>query len=197
MNKIISIVSIVLLLSSCDAAKQAAGSAYSLTQCEYQYNSIAGLTLAGVNLQNVNSLSSLNPLTAAGLVAAFTSGGSLPLQFTLNLNVKNPGTHSAALSGLQYILEIDGVQMTEGALSNQFSVAAGATSVMPVAMSFDLRKAMSGQSADAIKNLAYNFVGLGDSSSKVTLKLRPSMMISGQSITSPVYIPVSFSYGGK
>lgn len=197
MKKIICLFSIVLVLFSCDVAKQAAGSAYSLTQCEYQYSSISGLNLAGVNLQNVNSLSSLNPLSAAGLLSAFSSGGSLPLQFTLNLNVKNPGTYAAALSGLQYILEIDGIQMTEGAVNNQFSVPAGGNSILPVMMSFDLRKAMSGQSADAVKNLAYNFAGLGSSASKVTLKLRPSMMIGGQSIISPVYIPVSFSYGGK
>lgn len=196
MKKIVLLLSLLLVLFSCDVAKQTAGSAYSFTQCEYKYSSISGLTLGGVNLQNVNSLSSLNPLTAAGLLSAF-SGNSLPLQFTLNLNVKNPGTHQAALSGLQYILEIDNVQMTEGAVNQAFSVPAGGNSVLPVAMSFDLKKAMSGQSADAVKNLAFNFAGLSNTASKVTLKLRPSMMIGGQSIISPVYIPVSFSYGGK
>ena len=168
--------------------------AYNLIQCEYSYKSIAGLTLNGVNLQNTNSISSLNPLTAASLLAAFSSN-SLPLQFTLNLNVKNPGKNIAALSGMQYILEIDDVQMTQGMLNQSFSVAAGQTSTMPVAISFDLKKALSGQSADAVKNLAFNFVGLGDTASKVTLKLRPSMMIGEQTVTSPVYIPVSFSYG--
>ncbi len=194
MKKLISLFSLVLIFFSCDVAKQVAGSTLSLTQCEYKYNSISGLSLAGVNVQNVTSLSSLNPLTAASLVSAFTKS-SLPLQFTLNLDVKNPGTQVAALSGLQYILEIDNVQMTEGLLNQQLSVPAGGTSGLPMTLSFDLKKVLSGQSADAVKNMAFNFIGIGDTPSKVTLRLKPSMSIAGQQITSPVYIPVSFTYG--
>ncbi len=194
MKKVISLLVLALVIFSCDVAKQAVGGAYNLTQCQYSYNSISSLNLGGVDLQNVNSLTSLNPLSAASLLSAF-SKSSLPLQFTLNLNVKNPGAQSAALSGLQYILEIDNVQMTEGILNQQLSVPAGGTSGLPVQMSFDLKKVLSGQSADAVKNMAYNFVGLSDTPSKVTVKLRPSMSIGGQVVTSPVYIPVSFTYG--
>ncbi len=194
MKKTISLLSVILLFLSCDVAKQVAGSAYNLTQCQYTYKSISGLNLGGVDLQSATSLSSLNPLTAASLLASL-SKSSLPLQFTLNLNVKNPGTQAAALSGLQYILEIDDVQMTEGLLNQQLSVAGGATSTLPMQLSFDLKKVLSGQSADAVKNMAFNFAGLSDTPSKVTIKLRPSMSVGGQVITSPVYIPVSFTYG--
>lgn len=195
MKKVVLFISIILIYVSCDVVKKTAESAYSLTQCEYKYGSITGLTLGGVNLQNVSSLTS-NPLAAAGLLSAF-SGSTLPLQFTLNVNVKNPGTQVAALSGLQYILEIDGIQMTEGLVNQALSVPAGGNSVLPVQMNFDLKKAMSGQSADAVKNLAYNFAGLSNTASNVTFKLRPSMTIGGQIVTSPVFIPVSFTYGGK
>jgi hypothetical protein len=182
---------------SCDVAQQLTGT-YNMTQCKYDYQSISNLSLAGINLQNVNSLSSLNPLTAANLVAAFaTQNGSLPLQFTLNLNVINQGTQNALLNGLAYILEIDGVQMTTGALDSKLEVASGQKAQLPVALSFDLKKVMSGQSLTAIKNLAFNFAGIGDASSNVTIKLQPTLFLGGKAYKSPTYIPVSFTLNKK
>ncbi|MDR2683005.1 MAG: hypothetical protein LBB64_03935 [Dysgonamonadaceae bacterium] len=194
MKKLILLCSLVTILLSCDVAKQVANSALAFSQCQYEYTSISGLTLAGVNLQNVNSISSLNPLAAAGLLTAVTQK-TLPLQFTLNLNVKNPNTHTASLSGLQYILEIDDIQMTQGSLNRSIQVPGNGTAILPINMAFDLRSILSGKSADAVKNLAFNFTGLGDAPSKVTIRLKPSMSIGGQTIASPVFIPVSFTYG--
>lgn len=193
MKKIITLVLTVFICFSCDVAQQLAG-AYSLTQCKYSYNSISGLSLAGINLQNASSLSSLNASSAAALVAAFaTSSGSLPLNFTLNLNVENPNMQTALLNGLGYILEIDGMEMTSGSLTQQFQVGANQTATLPLTLGFDLKKVMSGQSLDAMKNLAFNFAGIGSSSSNVTLKLQPSLLIGTQTIKSPSYIPVSFT----
>ena len=194
MKKAIFFLCFSVIFSSCDVLQQLAG-AYNFTQCEYEYNSISGLTLSGVNVQNVTSLTSLNPLTMANLLASFSGNSPLPLQFTLNLNVKNPNLTAASLSGLQYILEIDGVQMTEGMLNKAVSIASGESTVVPVLLSFDLKEVLSGQSAEAVKNFAFNFVGLGSAESNVTMKLRPSMMIGNQNVTSPTYIPVSFTYG--
>ena len=193
MKKIIVVFSLVVVaLTSCKVAK----SIYNLKNCEYKYHSITGLTLAGVNLQNVTDLSSLNPLTASGLIAAFSSERTqLPLKFTLNLNVKNPTTSDALLDGLAYILEIDDVEMATGSVDSRLQIAPGETSILPLSVNFDLRKVMSGQSANVIKNLAFNFVGLSDQPANVTIKLKPSLTIGGQVIDSPSYIPVSFVYG--
>lgn len=183
----------VAVLFACDVAKQLSGT-YNMTQCKYEYQSISGLSLAGINLQNVNNISSLNPLNAAKLLAAFTSSsGNLPLNFTLNLNVTNPGVQTALLNGLSYILEIDGIEMTQGLLNKQIQVAAGGTSVLPVELAFDLKKVLSGQSLEAMKNLAFNFAGIGTASSNVTFRLKPNFNIGGKTISSPNYIPVSFT----
>jgi hypothetical protein len=192
MKKIIAFIGISILMFSCDVVQQVAGT-YQLTQCKYDYNSISGLTLGGINFQNVNSLSSLNPLNLATLMSAFSSGsGSLPLSFTLNLDVANPGTQAAILSGLGYILEIDGHEMTTGFLDQKMQINGGQKAVLPVNMSFDLKKVLSGESLTTIKNLAFNFAGIGDSSSDVTFRLKPSFTVGNQVIASPNYIPVSF-----
>ena len=192
MKKIVVLFSIVVALTSCKVAKNIS----SLKHCEFKYHSITDITLAGVNLQNVTDLSSLNPLTASGLIAAFTSEKTqLPIRFTLNLNVKNPGKTEVLLNEFTYILEIDNVEMTTGAMDSRLQVAPGETSVLPLSLNFDLRKVMSDQPANVIKNLAFNFVGLSDQPANVTLKLKPSLTIGTQTINSPVYIPVSFMYG--
>ena len=190
MKKIIALFSLALVMFSCDVGKSLVG-AYSLTQCKYDFNSISNLSLGGVNLGSDNLVSS-----ALALTTLFTKN-TLPLQFTLNLDVKNPGTQAALLNELQYILEIDGIQMTTGSMDSRLQVAPGETGKLPVNLSFDLKQAMSGQSADAIKNLALNFVGIGSEPTKVNFQLKPSFDIGGQLMQSPAFIPVSFSFGGK
>ena len=197
MKKIIALFGLIIISFSCDVAKQIAGT-YALTQCKYDYNSIAGLTLAGINLQNITNLSALNPLSAANLLAAFTTtSGSLPLSFTLNLDVTNPGTQTAILNNADYILEIDGLEMTQGFFNNQLQVEAGKKSLMPIGMSFDLKKVMNDKSLEAIKNLAFNFAGIGNASSNVTVKLKPSFIVGGNTIATPNYIPISFTLNKK
>ncbi|MCL1937098.1 MAG: hypothetical protein FWF52_01720 [Candidatus Azobacteroides sp.] len=197
MKKIIAIIGICTLMYSCNLAQQVV-SAYQLTQCKYDYHSISGLSLAGINMQNISSLSSLNPLNLATLTAAFaTKDGSLPLNFVLNLDVSNPGTQAAILNGLGYILEIDGHEMTTGTLNQKLQVDGGQKAVLPIQMSFDLKKALSGESLTSIKDLAFNFAGIGNKSSDVTIRLKPSITVGNQVINSPDYIPVSFKLNNK
>jgi hypothetical protein len=193
MKKIIAFVGIAVFFFSCDVAKQVAGT-FALTQCKYDFHSISGLNLAGINMQNINSVSSLNPLAAANLIAAFASPeGSLPLSFTLNLNITNSGAQTAILNSINYILEIDGIEMTQGLVNRQMQIESGNVAILPIAMAFDLRQVLSGRSMDAIRNLAFNFAGIGNATSNVTVKLRPSFVVGGNTVSMPNHIPVSFT----
>jgi hypothetical protein len=94
-------------------------------------------------------------------------------------------------------LEIDGVEMTTGYLDSKLQVAGGQKALLPVNLVFDLKQVMSGESLTAVKNLAFNFAGIGDASSKVTMRLQPTLSVSGKSYKSPGYIPVSFTLNNK
>ncbi|MDR1526915.1 MAG: hypothetical protein LBS46_04495 [Dysgonamonadaceae bacterium] len=195
MKKLMAFIGIWVMISSCDVAQQLLGT-YQMTQCKYEFNSISGLTLAGIHLQNANGLTSLDPMNLLTLTSAFSGkGGSLPLNFTLNLNVTNPGVQAAVLNGLRYILEIDGYEMTTGSLQKQLQINGGQKIVLPVQMAFDLKQVLNNESLEAIKNLAFNFAGIGNGSSNVTVKLKPSFMLGNQEIAHPTYIPVSFQLG--
>jgi hypothetical protein len=127
------------------------------------------------------------------LTSAFTSkSGTLPLNFILNLDVTNPGTQAAILNGLGYILEIDGLQMTTGSIQQKLQIDGGQKALLPIQLGFDLKQVLSGESLESIKNLAFNFAGIGSATSNVTFRLKPSFSISGKTVESSSYIPVSF-----
>ena len=192
MKKFITFLSLSFLMFSCDVANQVMGT-YQLTQCKYEYQSISGLTLAGINLQNANGLASLNPLSLASLTSAFSSkNGSLPFNFTLNLGISNPNIQAAIINGLGYILEVDGHELTTGTVDKHLQIDGGQRSVLPINMAFDLKKALNGESMESIKRLAFNFAGIGNETSNVTIRIKPNFKVGNQIIAAPNYIPVSF-----
>ena len=79
-----------------------------LTKCDFRLESVQHLNLAGVNVQNVKKVSDLNMLDAANLAAAISSQ-KFPLDFTLNIEAKNPNTAAAGMSQIDWILLIDDI----------------------------------------------------------------------------------------
>jgi LEA14-like dessication related protein len=125
------------------------------------------------------------------------NASSIPLNFTLNLDVKNPNSGAAAFQALHYIIMIDDIQFTTGNVQQAFSVGANETKQLPMAIGFDIAELMKNHSKSAITNVVKNILGLSDTPSKVTVQLKPSFKVGEQMFTSPIYIPVSFSFGGK
>lgn len=185
----VCMLAVMTMLSGCSSLQ----SAYNLKNCSYNYKSISNLTLSEMNLSN--GVSALNAAKILGILNGSTS--SIPLDFTLNLDVYNPNTSQAAFQAMNYIIQIDDVEFTTGYLTQAFSVDAGETKQLPINIGVDLAQLISNNSKDAIINIAKNFAGIGSEKSKVTVQLKPTFNVGGSLITSPVYIPVSFSFGGK
>jgi LEA14-like dessication related protein len=181
-----------LTLSGCDVLQSTLASAYNLANCDYKYNSISNLTVSGINLSK-----GLTPLMIPAVMAILEGkASSIPLNFTLNLDVKNPNAGTAAFQALQYIVAIDDVNITNGNFNKAFSVDGGATKLLPMELGVDIAQLMKNNSKDAVLNIVKNFIGIGDNPSKVTVQLKPSFKVGEQSFTSPVFIPVSFNFGG-
>lgn len=183
---------VFFILSGCNVAKEIGG-AYNMTQCKYDYKSISSLRLSGMDLSNGISVTYIPKLTSI----LTGNASSIPLDFTLNLNVTNPNQAAAMLYGLQYIVSVDNIDFTTGSLNQSLNIPAGDTQVLPVNIGVDLATLMKNNSKSSIEKIAKNFIGLSSDKSNVTVQLKPSFMIGGQVITSPSYIPVSFSFGGK
>ncbi len=182
----------ILFLSGCDVAKQVGG-AYNLTQCKYDFNSISALNIAGMDLSR-----GINAMQILQLTPVLTGQAtSVPLNFTLNLDVTNPNQTAAMLHGLQYILSIDNVQFTTGTINQSLNIPSGEKQMLPLAIGLDLATLLKGETKNAVENIIKNFIGINNKQSQVTLQLRPTFMIGDRAIASPAYIPVSFSFGGK
>jgi hypothetical protein len=171
-----------------------------MVNCKYDFRSLSGISVAGVNVSQ--GLTLLDAPRILNLLSG--SAQSIPVVCTVNLDVTNPNATDAIMNGMDYVLSIDGVEFTSGAVARQLSIAPGGAGVLPLAMSFDVATLLRGESRDAVMGAVRNLVGMSglasvgaDQPSRVTLNLRPSFDVAGQRVTSPVFIPVNFSFGGK
>ena len=180
---------LLVTLPGCDVMKEFGG-AYNITQCKYSFNSISGVNLAGTNISKNFALSDAFRLTSM----LTGNSSSLPLSFALNVDVMNPNNSAALLHGLEYILNIDGVQFSTGTTNQSLNIPAGGTQVLPLSIGVDLIQLMKGESKDAVVNIAKNIIGIGDKKSGITIQLKPTFMIAGKAIKSPSYIPLNFTY---
>ncbi len=188
--------SITMMFTGCGTVGESfegLSSAYNITKCEYNYRSISNLSLSGMNLSNGVSLTNIPKVVS---VLSGTAS-SIPLDFILNLDIKNPNATAAALNGLQYIISVDDIQFTTGQVNQAMSIASGATQTLPLNIGVDLATLMKGNSKSAVENIAKNFLGIGSQKSNVTVQIKPTFLIGNTPVTSPMYIPVNFSFGGK
>lgn len=192
-KKIFTLLVIITTLVSCDSVQKSLSSTYNLINCEYNYKSISGLSISGIDLSKGLSVTSIPKVTSI----LTGSASSIPLNFTLNLDVKNPNESAAVLNGMQYIISIDDVQFTTGSVNQALNIAGGSSQTLPLTIGVDLASLMKSNSKDAVINIAKNFLGMGSQKSNVSLQLKPTFMIGNVPVTSPVYIPVSFSFGGN
>jgi LEA14-like dessication related protein len=189
--KLLLCAAVASVMVSCDVARQAQG-ALNMVNCKYEYNSLTDVSIAGINVSQ-----GLTLMDAPKILTVLTGGTtSVPLGFTVNLNVENPNSTEAILNGIDYILTIDGIQFSTGSLANQLSVPARGVGLLPLAMSFDVAGLLKGESRDAVAGALKNLVGIGSEPTEVSLQIRPTFMVAGYKVPSPVYIPIPFSFGG-
>jgi LEA14-like dessication related protein len=122
---------------------------------------------------------------------------SVPLNLTLNINVENPNATAAMLQGLQYILSIDNVNFTSGTIDQALNIPGGGNQLMPLVIGLDMAALLKGESKEAVVNIVKNFLGIGNKSSNVTFQIKPTVLVGKIPVTSPVYIPINFTFGGK
>ncbi len=190
MKKYVFLFMLPLLFSACGGSRNAANFPYA--QIEYRYQSMSKVEVAGVNFKDLKSSS--NPLTASKIAAAILTN-TLPVVCTINLDVRNPNMQSALLDGFQYILYIDNIEMTRGQANQALQVPANNISTLPLTIAFDMKQALNGQSSDVLKNMAFNFAGIGAQPANITLKIKSRMLIDGLVAPKAGYIPIMFSYG--
>ncbi len=200
MKKIMLMLAVVvtsIAFSACDILDQARQVAM-LSKCEFRLSSVDQLKLAGVNIQQVKKLSDLSLLEAAKITTAAVSGSSLPLNFTLNVEVKNPNAGTAGLTKLDWILFIDDIQMVSGVNEQRVQIPGnGGTGTIPLTIGVNLKEVLKGKSGDAIANFGLNLAGAGNKPTRITLKAKPTIMVGSQYIAYPGYLTVQNEFTSR
>ena len=185
--------SVMLMLSGCTALQTGISNAYNLANCDYKYKSVSNITISDINVSN-----GLSPLMIPKVLLLLSGNtSSIPMDMTINLDVKNPNSGTAAFQALSYIISIDDIQFTTGNFRQPFSVGAGETKSLPMTIGFDIAELIKSNSGPAIEKIAKNIIGIGSETSRVTVQLKPSFKVGEQTFTSPLYIPLTFNIGGK
>jgi LEA14-like dessication related protein len=183
-----------IVMNGCDVVQQAQ-QAINLTNCDFRIRTVENITLAGVNVQAYKSVKDLNIADMAKLTVA-ASKPTFPLSLQLNIEGRNPNTTSAGLNKIDYILLIDDIQMTQGSLVKSFVIPPNnGTTMIPMQLTFDLKKVLQGKSLDAIMNFGFNLAGVGNKPTRIKIKLKPTIMIGPTMLEYPGYITVGTEFG--
>ncbi len=184
----ILIILVVCLSVSCRTVREIKN----LAKCDFRMTTTENTNISGVNVQNVQSYGELNMLDMAQILAVYQTTKGVPLGITLNIEARNPNDKLAAMNFMEWIAEIDGMEIARGVLDKRIEVApSGGTAIFPIKISADLVKVFaSKQGQDA----ASKGLGLSDGNSRptrLTLKIKPSISIGKGFIKYPGYIKLN------
>lgn len=184
-----------MLLSSCDTLMQVAdqfASVANLANCDFSLKNVSNVSVAGVNVKNLTQ-GNLTATDVVKLVAAYQSK-KVPLAMNVNVDVTNPTTTKAAMTALDWILSIDGTDMANGVNSNSYTIKPSATTTVPLGVNAELADLFSKKGAEALKNFASSFTNEGISS-KVGLRVKPSISVGTAQVPFPDYIKLEKKTG--
>jgi hypothetical protein len=144
MTRFIAVIAALLIVCSCDVTDP-----FTLLRCEFRVDSTEDFLLAGVPL---DSLESLTPSQIAQVLEAWAAG-ECPMDFTLNVGIRNPNDSSSAgmeipatLTDFAWDLYLDTSEdadfdttwVCSGSLGSPFEVPdGGETVVLPLDVAFD------------------------------------------------------------
>ena len=190
-KKILSISIITAsLLNSCSFLKEVT----TLGKCEFRTTTLENPELAGVDVSRIGSFSDIG-FTDMAIITASILKGDLPLDFTLNIEARNPNPATAALNRLEYMAYIDDVQIATGALNERIEIPAnGGVAKIPLQLHTDLIDLMKGDSRQAIVNFGLNLADAGNKPTRVSIKVKPTILVGAIEIAYPGYFTVKYDF---
>lgn len=187
------IVFVALGLSSCETLTQVANQAaqmYNFVNCTFDFNNVNNIQMLGINLNRGMSKNDLNVSQLLSLTNALINK-SLPVSFNVNLDVNNPNSIAASMAKMDYVLSLNGKQVVSTTLNQGVNVPANSKGSVSIPITTDLFQLFSGESADAIVNLAFKLAGASSEPVNVGLKVKPYIKINNQQLAYPDFISLN------
>ena len=189
LKKTLIILFVTMGLASCNVLNQVAQMA-NLVKCTFDFNSVNQIQMLDINLSKGMSKTDLNATQLLSLAEAIMKR-QLPVTFNVNVDVKNPNSMAAAMTKMDYILTLNGKQVVSTTMNNGINVPAQSSSTISIPITTDLFQLFSGESADAIVNLAFKLAGASSDPVNVGLKVKPYINIGTQQLAYPDFISMN------
>ena len=187
MRKIWLLGSLLLLMSSCSMLSELSA----LTKCEFRLHSYAEPSLGGIDISQKRSWSDLSLMEGQALARNLLSS-SLPFDIQVNVEARNPGTSKAAVNSIRWIAMVDKVKIAQGTLNHRVEIdPSGGRAMIPIHLHADLFDYLEGDSPRSMLNFALNLINAGDEATRLSLKIKPSVMIGTRTVYYPGYFTIS------
>jgi LEA14-like dessication related protein len=168
-----------------------------VAKCDFRMESLKDPRVAGIDVSRINSFSDLNFMQVGKISTSYLSG-NIPLEFTLNLEGKNPNTAEARMAQFDWIVKIDDVQITTGTNEQEYAIPANdGTVIMPLKISVNLLDVLSNEAKDALLNFGLNLADASGTPTRVSMQIKPTINVGGVPITYPGYINLGTAFGTK
>jgi len=181
---------LAILANSCNFLKEIS----TLGKCEFRVTTLEDPEIAGVDVSHVRSFTDLS-FVDMGVISASFLKGDLPLSFTLNVEVRNPNPAMAALNGLEYLAFIDDVEVASGQLDRRIEIPAnGGVESIPLRLNTDLIDILKKDSRQALVNFGLNLADAGNRPTRVSIKIKPTILVGAMEINYPGYFTVQHDF---
>ncbi|MEN8229443.1 MAG: hypothetical protein ABFS38_14890 [Bacteroidota bacterium] len=192
-RRVLIFTSFLLLVPGCSILSELTA----FSKCEFSFHSAQNPSVCGIDVNNSYSFSDFSFLDGQVILANLLKE-TLPFGITANVEVKNPGVSTAAVNSIQWIAFIDEVQVAEGRVTDRVEVApAGGVSIIPIRIQTDLFNYLEGDNPKTMLNFALNLADAGNQPTRLSMKIKPTVIIGGQNVNSPGYFTITkeFSSG--
>jgi len=196
MKKISKILVVMLLLgtfSACEQLAQIANQAaqiVNLKNCSFDVNGISGINMLGIDLSKGMDQSNLNATQLIKVTNAILNR-TLPVSFNVNLDVDNPNSIAASLGKMDYIIALNNKEVISSTFTKGFSIPANSKGSVAIPITTDLFQLFSGETGDAILNLAFKLAGASSDPVNLGVKVKPYIKVNNQSLAYPDYISIN------
>ena len=179
--------------TTCDQLAQIANQAaqvINLKNCEFDVNGISNITMLGINLSKGMDKTNLNASQIINVTNSLLNK-KLPVTFNVNIDVNNPNSIAASLGKMDYIIALNNKEVISSTMNNGFSIPANSQGKVAIPISTDLFQLFSGETADAILNLAFKLAGAQSNPVNLGVKVKPYIKVNNQSLAYPDFISIN------
>ena len=192
-KKILMMVLLAVTFTACEELAQIANQAaqvMNLKNCTFDVTGVSNINMLGINVSNGMSQENLNAAQLIKVTNALLNK-KLPVTFNVNLDVNNPNSIAASLGKMDYIISLNNKEVISSTFTDGFSIAPNSKGTVAIPISTDLFQLFSGETADAVLNLAFKLAGASSNPVNLGVKVKPYIKVNNQSLAYPDYITIN------